>query len=94
MTSTWHDLLTTLYRAALAAGLLAAFATTTASAREDRGLLAADVVIEEPASVPVPQTPPPEDQTPQQSDQPRERKRTYDGPPKDELLPNGRRLPA
>ena len=93
MTSTWHDLLTTLYRAALTAGLLAAF-STTASAREARGLLAADVVIEEPASAPVPQTPPSEEQTPQQSDQPKERKRTHDGPPKDELLPNGRRLPA
>lgn len=93
MTSTWHDLLTTLYRAALAAGLLAAF-STTASAREDRGLLAADVVIEEPASASPPQTRPAEDQTPQQSDQPKERKRTYDGPPRDELLPNGRRLPA
>jgi hypothetical protein len=41
-----------------------------------------------------PQTRPSEEQTPQQSDQPKERKRTYDGPPRDELLPIARRLPA
>jgi hypothetical protein len=93
MTSTRHVFLTTLRRAALAAGLLAAF-TVSPSAPADRGLLAGEVGIEEPASTPAPQTPPADGQTPQQSDQPKERKRTYDGPPRDELLPNERRLPA
>ena len=93
MTSRTHAFPTTLYRAALAAGLLTAF-TVNASAPADCDLLAGEVVIEEPALAPLPQTPPSEEQTPQQSDQPKERKRTYDGPPRDELLPNGRRLPA
>lgn len=93
MTSRQHASLTTLHRAVLAAGLLAAF-TATASAAADRGLLAGETVIEEPAQPSPPQTRPSEEQTPQQSDQPKERKRTYDGPPRDELLPTVRRLPA
>ena len=93
MTSRMHAFPTTLHRAALAAGLLAAI-TVDASAVADRGLLAGDAVIEEPAQASPPQSRPSEEQTPQQSDQPKERKRTHDGPPKDELLPNGRRLPA
>ena len=92
MTSKTHAFPTSLYRAALAAGLLTAF-TVNASAPADCDLLAAEVVIEEPALAPPPPRPS-EEQTPQQSDQPKERKRTYDGPPRDELLPNGRRLPA
>lgn len=92
MTSKRHAFPTTLRRAALAAGLLAAFAAT-AAAPTDRVLLAGEAVIEEPAQA-SPQTRPSEEQTPQQSEQPKERKRTYDGPPRDELLPNGRRLPA
>ena len=93
MTSIWHAFPTIVYRATLAAGLLAV-CVATATATEDRGPLAGDVVIDEPASAPSPQTQPVEEQTPQQSDQPKERKRTHDGPPKDELLPDGRRLPA
>jgi hypothetical protein len=95
MTSIWHAFPTIVYRATLAAGLLAV-CVTTATAPADRGLLAGEVVIEEPASAPAPQPEiqPVEEQTPQQSDQPKERKRTHDGPPRDELLPNGRRLPA
>jgi len=92
MTSRTHAFPTTLYRAALAAGLLTTF-TVNASAPADCDLLAGEVVIEEPALAPPPPRPS-EEQTPQQSDQPKERKRTYDGPPRDELLPNGRRLPA
>ena len=93
MTSKRHALPTTLHRAVLAAGLLAAF-TATAFTAADRGLLANEAVTEEPMSVPTPPTRPSEEQTPQQSDQPKERKRTYDGPPRDELLPIARRLPA
>ncbi len=93
MTSIWHAFPTIVYRATLAAGLLAV-CVATATAPADRGLLAGEVVIEEPAPAPQPQIQPVEEQTPQQSDQPKERKRTHDGPPKDELLPNGRRLPA
>ena len=93
MTSIWHAFPTIVYRATLAAGLFAV-CVATATAPADRGLLADEVAIEEPMSAPAPQTGPVEEQTPQQSDQPRERKRTHDGPPKDELLPNGRRLPA
>ncbi len=92
MTSTRHAFPKTLRRAALAAGLLAAF-TVDASGPPDRVLLAGETVIEEPAPAPL-QTLPAGEQTPQQSDQPKERKRTHDGPPKDELLPNDRRLPA
>jgi hypothetical protein len=93
MTSKRHAFPTTLRRAALAASLLAAL-TISASARADHGLLAGEVDIEEPATASPLQGPPSEEQTPQQSDQPRERKRTYDGPPRDELLPIERRLPA
>jgi hypothetical protein len=93
MTSTWHAFPTIVYRATLAAGVLA-LCVASAPAPAARGLLAGEVVIEEPAPAAQPQTQPVEEQTPQQSDQPRERKRTHDGPPKDELLPNGRRLPA
>jgi hypothetical protein len=93
MTSIWHAFPTMVYRATFAAGLLTALAAT-ATAPADRGLLAGEVAIEEPTSAPPPQTGPVEEQAPQQSEQPKERKRTYDGPPKDELLPNGRRLPA
>jgi hypothetical protein len=93
MTSKRHAFPTTLHRAVLAAGLLAAL-TANASTPADRGLLAGEAVIEEPARASPPQTRPSEEQTPQQSDQPRERKRTYDGPPRDELLPIARRLPA
>jgi len=92
MTSKRHAFPTTLRRTALAAGLLAAFAAS-ASAPADRVLIAGEAVIEEPAQS-SPQTRPTDEQTPQQSEQPQERKRTYDGPPKDELLPSGRRLPA
>lgn len=92
MTSMRHAFPTTLHRAALAVGLLAAF-TVDASVPADRGLLAGEAVIDESLPAPL-QTLPAEQQTPQQSDQPKERKRTYDGPPKDELLPNDRRLPA
>ena len=93
MTSKRHAFPTTLYGAALAAGLLTAF-TVDASAPAERGLLAGEAVIEEPAQASPPPTRPSEEQTPQQSDQPKERKRTYDGPPRDELLPIARRLPA
>ena len=93
MTSKRHSFPTTLYGAALAAGLLTAF-TVDASAPAERGLLAGEAVIEEPAQASPPPTRPSEEQTPQQSDQPKERKRTYDGPPRDELLPIARRLPA
>ena len=93
MTSKRHVFPTSLYRAALAACLLAAF-TVDASAQEERCLLAGEAVIDEPAQASPPQTRPSEEQTPQQSDQPKERKRTYDGPPRDELLPIARRLPA
>jgi len=93
MTSKRHAFPTTLRRAALAASLLAAL-TVSPSAQADHGLLAGEVDIEESASAPAPQAPPADEQTPQQSDQPKERKRTYDGPPRDELLPNERRLPA
>lgn len=93
MTSKRHAFPTTLHRSVLAVGLLAAF-TATASSAADRGLLAAEGVIEEPAQASPPPIRPSEEQTPQQSDQPKERKRTYDGPPKDELLPIARRLPA
>jgi len=93
MTSTRHTFPTIVYRATLAAGLLAALGAT-ATAPVDRGLRAGEVAIEEPAPAPSPQSRPVEEQTPQRSDQPEERKRTQDGPPKDELLPSGRRLPA
>ena len=93
MTSRSHAFPTSLYRAALAAGLLAAF-TVDASAPAEHCLLAGEVVIDEPAQASPPQPRPSEEQTPQQSDQPKERKRTYDGPPRDELLPIARRLPA
>jgi hypothetical protein len=93
MTSSTHAFPTTQRCAALAAGLLAAF-TVGASAPADRSLLAGEVDIEAPAPAPAPQAPPADEQTPQQSDQPGERKRTYDGPPRDELLPIERRLPA
>jgi hypothetical protein len=92
MTSTTHAFPTSLYRAAIAACLIAAF-TVDASAQE-RCLLADEAAIDEPAQTPPPPTRPSEEQTPQQSDQPKERKRTYDGPPRDELLPIARRLPA
>jgi hypothetical protein len=88
-----HAFPTTLRRAALAAGLLAAFAID-ASVPMDRGLLAGEAVLDEPVQVAPPETRPSDEQTPQQSEQPKERKRTYDGPPRDELLPNERRLPA
>lgn len=93
MRSTRHAFPTTLRRPALAAGLLAAF-TVDASVPADRGLLASEAVIEEPAQASPPQTRPSEEQTPQQGDRPRERKRSHDGPRRDELLPTGRRLPA
>ena len=93
MTSIWHALPTIVYRATLATGLLAV-CVATATAPADRGLLAGEIVIEEAAPAPQPQIQPVEEEAPQQSDQPKERKRTHDGPPKDELLPNGRRLPA
>jgi len=93
MTSRSHAFPTSLYRAALAACLLTAF-TVDASAQSERYLLAGEAVIDEPMQASPPQPRPSEEQTPQQSDQPKERKRTYDGPPRDELLPNGRRLPA
>jgi len=92
MTSRRHAFTTTRYRAALAVGLLAAF-TVDASSPAERCLLAGEAVIDE-AVQPSPPPRPSEEQTPQQSDQPKERKRTYDGPPRDELLPTGRRLPA
>jgi hypothetical protein len=93
MTSRQHAFLTILHRAVLAAGLLAAF-TVDASAPVERCLLAGEAVIDEPAQASPPQIRPSDEQTPQQSDQPKERKRTYDGPPRDELLPIARRLPA
>ena len=93
MTSTRHAFPMTLRRTVLTAGLLAAF-MVDASAAADRALLAGEVTVEQPASAPTPQTRPVDEQTPQQSDQPKERKRTYDGPPRDELLPTDRRLPA
>jgi len=93
MTSMRHTLLTTLNRVVIAAGLLVAFAAIGPKPA-NQSLLAADVVIEEPVQAPPPQTRPSEERTPQQSDQPKERKRTYDGPPRDELLPIARRLPA
>jgi hypothetical protein len=88
-----HAFPTSLYRAALAACLLTAF-TVDASAQSERYLLAGEAAIDEPVQTSPPQTRPSEEQTPQQSDQPKERKRTYDGPPRDELLPIARRLPA
>jgi hypothetical protein len=93
MTSKRRAFRTTLYRAALAACLLTAF-TVDASAQSERYLLAGEAVIDEPTQPSPPPTRPSEEQTPQQSDQPKERKRTYDGPPRDELLPIARRLPA
>lgn len=93
MTSTEYGFQTIAYRATLAASLLAAL-LVTAPDPADRDLRAAEVAVEGPAQVAPPQTRPADEQTPQQSDQPKERKRTRDGPPKDELLPNGRRLPA
>lgn len=92
MTSRKHAFPTVLCRAAFAAALLTVF-TVDASAQTNRALLAAGVATEEPAQA-SPQIRPSDEQTPQQSEQPRERKRTYDGPPRDELLPNERRLPA
>jgi hypothetical protein len=93
MTSRQHTFPTTLIRVVIAAGLLVALAATGPEPTI-QSLLAAEVVIDEPALAPPPQIRPSEEQTPQQSDQPKERKRTYDGPPRDELLPIARRLPA
>ena len=93
MTSRQHTFLTIPHRVVIAAGLLVAFAATGPEPT-DQNLLAAEVVIDEPAQASPPQTRPSEERTPQQSDQPKERKRTYDGPPRDELLPIARRLPA
>jgi hypothetical protein len=93
MTSIWHAFPTIVYRATLAAGLLAV-CVAGAPVPSARGLLAGEVVIEELAPAPQPEIQPVEEQAPQQSDQPKERKRSHDGPPKDELLPDGRRLPA
>ncbi len=92
MTSIRYAFLANLRRAALAAGLLAAFATI-AAVPSGRDRLADEVVVEEPAPPP-PQTRPVEGQTPKRSDQPEERKRSQDGPLEDELLPSGLRLPA
>jgi hypothetical protein len=93
MTSMWHAFPPALRHATLASSLFAAIAVV-ACAPAHPGRLADEVVIEESAPVPAPQTRPIESQTPQRGDQPRERKRSEDGPPRDELLPGGRRLPA
>ena len=93
MTSTRHVFPTTLRRATLPAIVLAAV-TASAYVPADRSLLAGEVAIEAPVPAAAPQERPVEKQAPKRSDQPRERKRSEDGPPRDELLPSIRRLPA
>jgi hypothetical protein len=93
MTSRQHAFLAILHRAVLSAGLIA-MAVAIGSKPADQSLLAAEVVIEAPAPAPPAESRPAEETTPKRGDQPKERKRTQDGPPRDELLPNGRRLPA
>jgi hypothetical protein len=93
MTSRKHAFPTIPCRATFAAALLTVFAVD-ASAQTNGALLAAGADTEEPVQASPPQIRPSEEQMPQQSEQPKERKRTYDGPPRDELLPNERRLPA
>jgi hypothetical protein len=93
MTSRQHALLTIPHRVVIAAGLLAALAAIGPKATS-QNLLAAEIVTEAPAPSTPAESSPAEETTPKSSDQPKERKRTYDGPPRDELLPIARRLPA
>jgi len=93
MASIGHALLTIRHRTAFAAGLLVAF-VATATTPPDRSLLAGEVVIKDTAPAQSPQTRPVDEQAPQRSEHPEQRKRTRDGPPQDELQPSGRRLPA
>jgi hypothetical protein len=93
MTSRQNALPTIPHHVVIAAVSLVAFATI-GSGPTNRNLLAAGLATEAPAASPPAESRPAEEATPRSSDQPKERKRTYDGPPRDELLPIARRLPA